>query len=342
MNKEQIEEVKNEAKILSYLNSKFVVRYLESFVLNNSLNIVMEYCDGGDLSIYLRDFLKTGKFLPEEKIWKFFIQICLGINYIHNKKILHRDLKTMNIFLMKDEKVRIGDLGVAKVLNQNSFANTFVGTPYYLSPEICEEKPYNEKSDIWALGCILYEMATYKHPFNASNQGALIIKILTGNYESIQNKEYSNDLRKMVNMLLEKIYLKRPSIKEVLKNPSKYLLFIFVLVFFLKTFLNLLKIKLYTIYNIFNYFIVIIKKIKQYNLEEFFQDEICEFYQINVIDSPFNMNLNNIIFSNASNKNQALPYDNAKPSSGFALEKQQLHQQSKILLKNKDLKSKIE
>ncbi len=224
MNKEQIEEVKNEAKILSSLNSKFVVKYLESFVLNNNLNIVMEYCDGGDLSIYLKEYLKVGKFLPEEKIWKIFIQICLGINYIHSKKILHRDLKTMNIFLMKDERVRIGDLGVAKVLNQNSFANTFVGTPYYLSPEICEEKPYNEKSDIWALGCILYEMATFRHPFNASNQGALIIKILTGNYEQISNKDYSNDLKRIVNSLLEKIYLKRPSIKDILKNPSNFLL----------------------------------------------------------------------------------------------------------------------
>ena len=221
MNKDEIEDVKNEAKILSSLYSKFVVKYLESFLIDNSLNIVMEYCDGGDLSLYLNSFKETGKYLPEEKIWKIFIQTCLGINYIHSKNILHRDLKTMNIFLMKDERVRIGDLGVAKILNQNSFANTFVGTPYYLSPEICEEKPYNEKSDIWALGCILYEMATYKHPFNASNQGALIIKILNGNYDPVKNKDYSVDLKKMISCLLEKIYLKRPTIKEILKNPSK-------------------------------------------------------------------------------------------------------------------------
>jgi NIMA (never in mitosis gene a)-related kinase len=222
MSKEQIEDVKNEAFILSSLNFKYVVKYLESFLIDNNLNIVMEYCDAGDLSMYLNSYKKTGKNLPEEKIWKIFIQICLGINYIHSKNILHRDLKTMNIFLMKEEIVRIGDLGVAKILNQNSFANTFVGTPYYLSPEICEEKPYNEKSDIWALGCILYEMATFKHPFNASNQGALIIKILNGNYEPLSNKDYSVDLKKMIASLLEKIYLKRPTIKEILKNPSIY------------------------------------------------------------------------------------------------------------------------
>jgi NIMA (never in mitosis gene a)-related kinase len=180
----------------------------------------MEYCDGGDLANYLNIQMKTGRNLTEEKIWKFFIQISLGLLYIHNKKILHRDLKTLNIFLTKDDKVRIGDLGVAKVLSQTDFARTFVGTPYYLSPEICEEKPYNEKSDVWALGCILYEMATFKHPFNASNQGALILKILKGKYEPITNKEFSTDLKKMIDILLEKNYYKRPSMSEIVKHSS--------------------------------------------------------------------------------------------------------------------------
>jgi len=222
MDKIQIEEVKNESNILSSLNSKYVVKYFDSFIENNCLNIVMEYCDGGDLGIFLKQALKTGKFIPEEKIWKFFIQICLGLQYIHSKNILHRDLKTMNIFMIKEnEQIRIGDLGVAKALNPNSFAKTFVGTPYYLSPEICEEKPYNEKSDVWALGCILYEMATYKHPFNATNQGALILKILKGTYEPINTKEYSIDLKKTIEKLLEKMYDKRPFIKDILKDQSK-------------------------------------------------------------------------------------------------------------------------
>ncbi len=122
--------------------------------------------------------------------------------------------------LTKDEKVRIGDLGVAKVLTATSgFANTFVGTPYYLSPEMCEEKPYNEKSDIWAIGCILYEMSTYKHPFNAKNPASLCLKILTAEYEPI-HKDFSSDLKKMIEMLLEKNYNKRPGIFDILKHPS--------------------------------------------------------------------------------------------------------------------------
>lgn len=224
MNKNQIEEVKNESKILASLNSNFIVKYYDSFTDSNNLNIVMEYCDGGDLSHLMNQYVKNSKIMSEDKIWKFFIQISLGLAYIHSKKILHRDLKTLNIFLTKDEKVKIGDLGVAKVLNQTNFARTFVGTPYYLSPEICEEKPYNEKSDVWALGCILYEMATFKHPFNATNQGALILKILRGKYDPITNKDYSSDLKKMVDLLLEKNHFKRPAITEIIKNPSKYIL----------------------------------------------------------------------------------------------------------------------
>lgn len=229
MNKAQIDEVKNESKILASLNSIYIVKYLESFVESNNMNIVMEYCDGGDLSQYLNHQMKSGKILSEEKIWKFFIQICLGLSIIHNKKVLHRDLKSLNIFLTKDERVKIGDLGVAKVLSQTNFARTFVGTPYYLSPEICEEKPYNEKSDVWALGCILYEMATFKHPFNASNQGALILKILKGKYDPIPHREYSSELKKMVDLLLEKNHFKRPSVVDILKNPGIlwfYLVFI--------------------------------------------------------------------------------------------------------------------
>ena len=93
-----------------------------------------------------------GKHLKEPKIWHFFIQTCIGLQYLHTRKILHRDIKTINLFLTKDERVKIGDLGVAKTMKGINFANTLVGTPYYLSPELCEEKPYDHKSDIWSLG----------------------------------------------------------------------------------------------------------------------------------------------------------------------------------------------
>lgn len=122
----------------------------------------------------------------------------------------------MNVFLTKDENVRIGDLGVAKILqNQQNFAQTMVGTPFYLSPEMCEEKPYNDKSDMWALGCILYEMCTFKHPFEAKNQGALIVKIIKGKYQPIPSM-YSKELVLMVDQCLNKDHKQRPNASNLL------------------------------------------------------------------------------------------------------------------------------
>jgi NIMA (never in mitosis gene a)-related kinase len=215
MDKSEIESVKQEAKILALLDCKYIVKYVDSFIETKTLNIIMEYCDGGDLSKYIK--LRKGKPMQESEIWNIFIRISLGLYYLHSKKIIHRDLKSLNIFLNKDNTVKLGDLGVAKMLS-SSFANTFVGTPYYLSPEICEEKPYNEKSDMWSLGCLLYEMITFKHPFNATNQGALILKIIGGKFEPIVNNSISNDLKSFVNFLLEKNPKKRLSIEELFEN----------------------------------------------------------------------------------------------------------------------------
>ena len=210
MSSSQKKEAVLEATILSRINSPYIVKFYDSFTDKNQINIVMEYCENGDLGQYLNR--QTGKLLTESKIWKFFVEMCMGIQYLHANKILHRDIKTINMFLTKDDRIKIGDLGVAKMLNQTAnFAHTVVGTPYYLSPELCEEKPYNHKSDIWSLGCVLYELCTLKHPFESNNQGALILKIVRGKYNPIST-QYSKDLSSMVDLCLCKDYKKRPSI----------------------------------------------------------------------------------------------------------------------------------
>ena len=216
LSEKEISEVRQEAKILSSINSDFVVKYFDSFEENNNINIVMEYCDKGDLNDFILRKKEENKLIEEAIIWNLFIKITIGLAHIHKMKILHRDLKTMNIFLKDEFQVKIGDLGVAKILLKNSFAKTLIGTPYYLSPEICEEKPYNDKSDVWALGCILYELCTYKHPFDAKSQGALILKIMRNIPEDI-NQYYSNELRNLIFLLLEKDSQKRPSCIEILK-----------------------------------------------------------------------------------------------------------------------------
>lgn len=100
---------------------------------------------------------ELGTLFPEHQIVTWLVQMALAMNYVHDKKILHRDLKTQNIFLTSKGDIKIGDFGIARVLQHTyDCANTAIGTPYYLSPEICQEKPYNQKSDIWSLGCIFY------------------------------------------------------------------------------------------------------------------------------------------------------------------------------------------
>ena len=215
----QIYEVKQEAKILSSINSIYVVKYYDSFEENNCLNIVMEFCDGGDLSLFLQKNKKTKILLNEDLVWTLFLKITIGLAAIHNLKILHRDLKALNIFLTKELDVKIGDLGVAKILTHTKYAKTFIGTPYYLSPEICQDMPYNDKSDVWALGCILYELCTYRHPFEAKSQGALVLKILRNQPAPI-HKYYSKDLQELVYQLLEKEVELRPSCYDILMSPK--------------------------------------------------------------------------------------------------------------------------
>ncbi|EAR89526.2 Serine/Threonine kinase domain protein (macronuclear) [Tetrahymena thermophila SB210] len=217
MDQKQKQDAVNEGNLLKHLESPYVVKYYDMFIEQNDLYIVMEFCENGDLLQYIKK--QKNQFINENKIWLFFLQMLLGLHSIHQQKVLHRDFKTMNIFLTKNStEIRIGDLGVAKYLGDtNNLAKTMVGTPYYLSPEICEEKPYNEKSDIWSLGCILYELCTFKHPFEASNQGALVIKILKNKVEPLPSM-YSRELQSIISLLLTKDHQKRPDTTTLLSN----------------------------------------------------------------------------------------------------------------------------
>lgn len=219
LNQDEIENLKQEAQLLEKLNSPYITRYFESFVEGIFLYIAMELCEGGDLKKHLAKYQNIkSTYFPEDKIWKFFIDICLGLQKLHSKNVLHRDLKSMNIFITADEKVKIGDLGVAKILNSSyDLAHTFIGTANYMSPELCDHRPYNSKSDIWAIGCILYEMACFKPPFQGKQFGQVMLKIISGSYEPIP-KLYSQELKDMIHMLLEKNPGKRPSIFEILHS----------------------------------------------------------------------------------------------------------------------------
>lgn len=135
-----------------------IVAYRDSFFANgqDNLCIVMTFCDGGDLANRLS--ASKGSLFKEDQILHWFVQIALAIHYMHENKVLHRDIKTQNIFLLGNGRLVLGDLGISKVLDGTmAFARTQIGTPYYMSPEIFRNAPYNHKSDVWALGCVLCE-----------------------------------------------------------------------------------------------------------------------------------------------------------------------------------------
>ena len=171
----------------------------------------MQFCQDGDIYKKIRN---TKKKFPEKKITNWMAQLIISIHYLHSKKILHRDLKTQNIFLNKN-RLFLGDFGISKTLeNTRELANTYIGTPYYMSPELFNYKPYSYKSDIWSLGCVLYEICNLKHAFNAQTINGLAMKILKGNYVPIC-KIYSKGLREFIDSLLVTDPRLRPSIKKI-------------------------------------------------------------------------------------------------------------------------------
>ena len=179
MNPAEVEEAEREALLLSRMSHSNVVEYVESFVERRRLHIVMGYADGGDLAGVLQQRKAQRRPLDEVDAMRFFVQCCLALRHVHQRHILHRDLKPANIFLTMRGVVKLGDFGVAKVLdNTAGFASTQIGTPYYLSPELCNSERYGVKSDVWSLGCVLYEMLALHPPFEATTLPALVGKIV--------------------------------------------------------------------------------------------------------------------------------------------------------------------
>ncbi|XP_037382320.1 serine/threonine-protein kinase Nek1 isoform X3 [Talpa occidentalis] len=216
MSSKEREESRREVAVLENMKHPNIVQYKESFEENGSLYIVMDYCEGGDL--FKRINAQKGILFQEDQILDWFVQICLALKHVHDRKILHRDIKSQNIFLTKDGTVQLGDFGIARVLNSTvELARTYIGTPYYLSPEICENKPYNNKSDIWALGCVLYEMCTLKHAFEAGNMKNLVLKIISGSFPPV-SLHYSSDLRSLLSQLFKRNPRARPSVNSILQK----------------------------------------------------------------------------------------------------------------------------
>ena len=210
----------NEVRILASIKSPYVISYKEAFVdeKDSTLCIVMEYAEEGDLFQKITVYKKRNVFFEESDIWRIFIQITKCLHDLHKCNILHRDMKSANVFLFKNGTAKLGDLNVSK-LSHRGLVCTQTGTPYYASPEIWKDVPYDYKSDIWSLGCVLYEMIMFKTPFRSDTMDGLCRKIMKGIYPKI-SKNYSDDLSYVISLLLTTNAKARPSTDLILTLPE--------------------------------------------------------------------------------------------------------------------------
>ncbi|XP_035405564.1 serine/threonine-protein kinase Nek11 isoform X2 [Cygnus atratus] len=218
LNPNETVEANLEAQLLSKLDHPSIVKFYASFVERDSFCIITEYCEGGDLDFKIQEYKQSGKVFTQRQIIDWFIQLLLGVNYMHERRILHRDLKAKNIFL-KNNLLKIGDFGVSCLLMGScDLATTFTGTPYYMSPEALKHQGYNTKSDIWSLGCILYEMCCMDHAFSGHNFLSVVLKIVEGDTPSLPDR-YPSKLNAVLSSMLNKNPLTRPAAAEILKIP---------------------------------------------------------------------------------------------------------------------------
>ena len=220
LSEKEKENALNEVRILASINHSNIISYKEAFIDEESSNlcVVMEYADAGDAFQLMNRLKEEGRMFTEEEIWRILIQIVKGLQQLHERKIMHRDLKSANIFLFRNGNVKLGDLNVSKIMNKGC-EYTQTGTPYYASPEVWKNQPYNIKSDIWSLGWVIYELIWQKPPFDAKNMDELYKMVIKGKFPPIP-EFFTSGLQRIINWMIKISPSKRPTWKLILNDPS--------------------------------------------------------------------------------------------------------------------------
>ncbi|OAL35532.1 hypothetical protein AYO20_05151 [Fonsecaea nubica] len=247
MSQKERDQLHAEFSILASLSHPNIVGYFhrEHLRQTQELYLYMEYCGGGDLGCVIKELKRKNEYAKEEFVWRIFSQIVTALYRCHygvdppepgsdfsrqndtrplnkGKMILHRDLKPENIFLGEDQSVKLGDFGLSKIMQSHDFASTYVGTPFYMSPEICAAEKYTLYSDIWSLGCIMYELCTKEPPFNANSHLQLVQRIRKGDVKPIP-AIYSKDLANVIANCLKTNPTHRPDTSSLLTVPYVWL-----------------------------------------------------------------------------------------------------------------------
>ena len=221
--KEDLDSIKNEAYLLKAIDDENVIKYIDSFFYDDSFYIITEFCSNLDLKSFINEHKKENKLINEQTIWTIILNLCNGIKKIHNNNMIHRDLKPGNIFISDNYKIKIGDFGISKILNETNYAQTYAGTLLYMAPEMINGDKYTNKVDIWALGCIIYELCTLDYCFSDNIIPNIINKINSGKHGIIDTKYYSDRLQNLIDLSLKKNYRERASIEDIiaiLKKPT--------------------------------------------------------------------------------------------------------------------------
>ncbi|XP_075517804.1 serine/threonine-protein kinase Nek6-like isoform X1 [Primulina tabacum] len=210
--------VNREIDVIAKLQHPYILEYKNAWLdKGNCICIVTDYCEVGNISEKIR--MARGAYFPEEKLCKWLTQMLLAIDHLHSHRVLHRNLKLSNIFITKENDIRLGDFGVGKLLDEEGLTSTVVGKPNYMCPELLTDNmPYGYKSDIWSLGCCMFEIAAHQQAFKAPDMAGLINKInkcLLSPFPHI----YSSTLKQIIKSMLRKCPEHRPTAAELLRHP---------------------------------------------------------------------------------------------------------------------------
>lgn len=180
----------------------------------------MEYAENGDILKRIEEHHRRGTHFEEQKLWSVLVQTLAGLRALHGLNIMHRDIKCANILINANNQCKLADFNVSKVVNaQEGFVRTQTGTPYYASPEVWRDMPYDFKSDIWSVGCVLYEMAALVPPFKGKNMHVLFKKVCAAEYKPLPDR-YSLELREIISMMLQPNPNLRPNVNQLLRMPA--------------------------------------------------------------------------------------------------------------------------